>query len=97
MYQYQNFIGVNPDKKAVARAGNTANGITFHANSTLASGANVPGDYNQQDEIVAWKRSIGVENGKMGRYKRDIMVEEPEEDALKPDVILRVADYPMSF
>jgi hypothetical protein len=71
----------------------TAN-LKFDANNVLAAGGWTSG-CDQQSEILAYKRSIGVGNGPPGRYKKDIVVRDDESDSLKPDLILKAADWPI--
>ena len=88
---------VTPTNGALARSSTTAGGFTFTESNVQAAGIWVSG-LNQTDPatIVSWKRSVGPENGVLGRYKKDIMMPEDPRDAMKPDLILRAADFPAS-
>lgn len=48
----------------------------------------------QTTGVTSWKRSIN--GGEFaGRYKRDLWIEERSEDWMRPDVVLRAADFPI--
>lgn len=81
-------------QKLFARTGNQATALVpYSQGNTLASGGWTSG-LNQIDGVAAWKRSYGAETGAIGRYKQDIAVMERDEDWMKPDLILRAADFP---
>lgn len=52
----------------------------------LSSGGNARG-LKQVQYLTSWKRSLSV--GESGRYKRDVLVKERSEDAMKVDLTLR--------
>ncbi|KPI38855.1 uncharacterized protein AB675_5791 [Cyphellophora attinorum] len=68
--------------------------LKFDSNNVLAAGGWTSG-VNQQGEILTYKRSIGIENGPPGRYKKDIVVRDDRSDSLRPDLILKAADWPI--
>jgi hypothetical protein len=78
------FSGVNAGAGGVTKLNPGKTGI-------FAAGGRVG---NQANYVTSWKRSINP-GEPAGRYKRNLMVEERSEDWMRPDVVLRAADYPI--
>jgi hypothetical protein len=77
---------------AVNTGGNPAQIVNRNnGNGVFAAGGRTGGN-TQSTGVQTWKRSVS-EGKVIGRYNRDIWLEEREEDWMKPDLILRAADY----